>query len=201
MWVLKLGGSLYHGTALARWVDAIASCDDPPVVVPGGGLFADQVRDAQQRWRFPDSHAHAMALLAMEQMGLLLCGLNPRLIACADSASIQAARARGNTAVWMPSRTVLADKSINEDWTITSDSLALWLASELDVAGVVLVKSADLPETEAPIATMQGLGVLDEAFARFESHLSCTVKLVHSAYDGALEQLLLGQAGCRLTRA
>ncbi len=36
------------------------------VIVSGGGPFADQVRDAQKRWKFNDQQAHQIALHAMD---------------------------------------------------------------------------------------------------------------------------------------
>lgn len=198
MWVLKLGGSLYHGAELPRWVNAIASSDDPPVVVPGGGPFADHVRDAQRRWGISDKHAHAMALLAMEQMGRLLCGLHPRLVACGDVASIRAALACGQVAVWMPSRAVLAQPSITADWTVTSDSLSLCLGDDLGARSVVLIKSAELPDGPVSVGAMQRRGIVDAAFERFAQRLDGMIMLVHCGYDGSLSQLSGGGAGCRL---
>ena len=57
-------------------VDALSYClniieqnaKDKVVIVPGGGLFADQVRVTQKLWQFNDQVAHQMALLAMQQM-------------------------------------------------------------------------------------------------------------------------------------
>ena len=63
MWVVKLGGSLAYSPELPHWLSALAHTD--AVIVPGGGPFADTVRDAQQIWRFDDATAHAMALLAI----------------------------------------------------------------------------------------------------------------------------------------
>src|SRR5437763_974004 len=73
--VIKLGGSHAFAPHLAHWLDAIGHCAGRIVVVPGGGPFADAVRDAQPRMGFDDSAAHRMALLAMEQYGCALASL------------------------------------------------------------------------------------------------------------------------------
>src|SRR4051795_8041241 len=83
--VVKLGGSHAFCEHLAPWVAAIAGCAGDVVVVPGGGPFADAVRDAQPKIGFDDDAAHHMALLAMEQYGCALASLNGTLV-CADSA-------------------------------------------------------------------------------------------------------------------
>ena len=195
MWVVKLGGSLYGAACLEDWVARLADAPAPMVVVPGGGPFADQVRAAQQRWRFDDWHAHAMALLAMEQMGLLLCSLNNLLVPCSSVASIRAALADGHVAVWMPSRHVLAQSGLTADWSVTSDSLALWLARDLAARGVLMVKSVDLPDGAATVAQLQRQGVVDDGFARFAQRLRCPVRLVHRSYRGALFRVLGAHTG------
>lgn len=201
MWVLKLGGSLYGSDELARWARALVPQGLPLVVVPGGGPFADRVRAAQRRWEIDDLHAHAMALLAMEQMGLLLCSLDQRLVPCDSSDSIRVAAHNGQVAVWMPTRQVLAQRAIVADWTVTSDSLALWLARDLDAKGVALIKSADLPAGTVSIVAMQRQGIVDQGLMHFAQRLACSIKLVHRSFSGSLRELFEGTAGCRLTLA
>src|SRR5947209_141724 len=73
--IVKLGGSLARERQFARWIEALRRCKSGVIVVPGGGPFADCVRDAQGYMRLSDAAAHRMALLAMEQYA----------IACASS--------------------------------------------------------------------------------------------------------------------
>ncbi|MCK5871864.1 MAG: uridylate kinase, partial [Methylococcales bacterium] len=54
------------------------------VIVAGGGLFADHVRQTQKKWCFNETIAHEMAILAMQQMALLFKGLQPTF-QCIDS--------------------------------------------------------------------------------------------------------------------
>ena len=76
MIVVKLGGSLFDYSKLSEWLKILSEEGAGKVViVPGGGPFADQVRDAQKRWKFNDQQAHKMALHAMDQFGIMLCGI------------------------------------------------------------------------------------------------------------------------------
>src|SRR5882724_3145846 len=120
--VVKLGGSHAFSEHLAGWVAAIAACAGDVVVVPGGGPFADAVRDAQPRIGFDDDAAHHMALLAMEQYGCALASLNRALVPADSLAAIQQALAAEKVPVWMPARMALAAKDIPAAWEITSDS-------------------------------------------------------------------------------
>ncbi|MBV8535260.1 MAG: aspartate kinase, partial [Alphaproteobacteria bacterium] len=92
--VVKLGGSLANAGTLRSWLGVVREngagrC----VVVPGGGAFADAVRDTQQRVGFSDRAAHVMALLAMEQYAALLADFEPALRPCASIGEITAALA------------------------------------------------------------------------------------------------------------
>ena len=49
MWVVKIGGSLLGSPELERWLEVVAKHGDGKIIiVPGGGLFANAVRDAQK---------------------------------------------------------------------------------------------------------------------------------------------------------
>src|SRR5882757_2791061 len=89
--VVKLGGSHAFSRHLAGWVEAIAACAGDVVVVPGGGPFADAVRDAQPKIGFGDEAAHHMALLAMEQYGCALASLKNALVLADSLDAIQRA--------------------------------------------------------------------------------------------------------------
>jgi hypothetical protein len=167
MWVVKLGGSLQSGgPALRRWLSVLADAGAfRVVIVPGGGRFADAVRDAQREWRFDDAAAHAMALLAMDQYGRMLCGIEPRLHFCRDPADLPGMAASGRVPVWLPAAAIGADPTVPPGWDITSDSLALWLAGHVGADNLALVKSVRLPEYRRTPEWLGESGRVDSGFA------------------------------------
>lgn len=153
MWVVKLGGSLLGAPELVRWLETLVKFSDGKVViVPGGGLFADAVREAQQLTHMRDALAHQLALLAMDQYGLLLTGLTPALVTASSELEISERGWQHRAIVWLPSKMVLADDTIPKNWEITSDSLSAWLANKLGAEQLILVKSKPLQayQTHAP---------------------------------------------------
>lgn len=165
MRVIKLGGSLMQGPWLRPWLNA-ACCTPGAVIVPGGGLFADAVRQAQEFWEFHETVAHRMALLAMDQFGLMLAAMDERLGLVSKAAMIPQLIDQGRVPVWLPS-TELADghSDIQETWDFTSDSLSLWLAATLGADELILVKSADLPGGSSPcIRQLADTGIVDGRF-------------------------------------
>jgi len=138
---------------LANWLETLVKFSDGKVViVPGGGLFANAVREAQQITNMSDALAHQLALLAMDQYGLLLTGLNPALVTARSELEISERGWQHRAIVWLPSKMVLADDTIPKNWEITSDSLSAWLANKLGAEQLILVKSKPLLayQTNAP---------------------------------------------------
>ena len=159
--VVKLGGSLAYSDRLTAWLAAIAAGRPPVVVVAGGGPFADQVRAAQARIGFDDAAAHRMALLAMAQFAWALAGLSPRLRPAGSLAAIADLRSRGLVPVWDPVPMAGAAEDIPQSWSVTSDSLAVWLAGRLGARAVIFVKRApDVPRAPSAAALAKA-GILD----------------------------------------
>jgi aspartokinase-like uncharacterized kinase len=145
MWVIKLGGSLLGAPELAHWLELLVKFGDGKVViVPGGGLFANSVREAQQISNASDEVAHQLALLAMDQFGILLASMNPGLVTASCELELAERGWQHRGIVWLPSKMVLADASIPQNWQVTSDSLSAWLANKLGAEQLILVKSKSL---------------------------------------------------------
>lgn len=103
MWVIKLGGSLLSSGNLKEWLSIIVEHGAGKLtIVPGGGIFADQVREAQQKWQFDDKTAHQMALLAMEQYAHLLHFYAPDLSFTDSIEGIEKAVSLNQVPVWLP---------------------------------------------------------------------------------------------------
>jgi len=170
MWVVKIGGSLAYAAELPAWLATLALHGRGRVVnVPGGGPFADLVRRAQAHQGYADTTAHAMALLAMAQYGLMMAGIEGRLVAAAGLSQIREVLAAGRVPVWIPGPD--GAPGVRASWEVSSDSLALWVAGQMGATDLALVKSrAPNPGVHrAPDLCTQGF--LDAAF---HGALACT---------------------------
>lgn len=191
MWIVKLGGSLFDSEQLRSWLKLLSDAGSL-VVVPGGGPFADQVRQAQHAWEFDDATAHIMALLAMEQFGSMLCGLQPGLAAAASLAQIDEVLQRGETPVWMPSAMVLAEPGIEHGWGVTSDSLAAWLGGQLGADKLLLVKSIALYGKSRPAKELAVRGVIDARFGEYLQQSGMHAWVMAKADHGRFEEVRQG---------
>ncbi len=190
MWVVKLGGSLGENETLRHWLKIIARFGQGRVViVPGGGRFADQVREAQKRWRFSENIAHAMAVLAMHQFGWLLQGLEPGLQLAQGIESVRRILGQQQACIWLPALGELERAGIPASWEVTSDSLSAWLAGRLEAARLCLVKSA--PQVRRiNITDLVASGVIDSHFLRFASSsvpMECWHWSQHDAFARRLQ--------------
>ncbi|MET7242592.1 uridylate kinase [Methylobacterium sp. EM32] len=164
--VVKIGGSLAADRVrLRRLLGGLADgAEGPAVIVPGGGALADAVRATQAALGFPDPLAHRLALDAMAGMARIFAALEPRLVVTQDPGGSLAA---GRMPAWDPSA-LGGHPEIPESWDVTSDSLALWLATRLAARTCLLVKSADPPPGAGP-ADLARTGLVDAAFPGFAS--------------------------------
>ena len=113
VWVVKVGGSLLGSPELERWLGLFAKFSDGNIIlVPGGGVFADAVRDAQKVSKISEACAHRLAVLAMDQFGLILANMNSDLAVARTEMEIDERTWQHRCIVWLPSQRVLADDSI-----------------------------------------------------------------------------------------
>lgn len=195
MWVVKLGGSLSEQapetSSLRDWLAMLGQAGAGRVViVPGGGPFADAVRQAQARWRFGDLAAHNMAVLAMAQTAHLLCDLNPALQRCDREDELVSAVHGGATAVWSPIGLQRDCADDDTNWDVSSDSIALGLARRLGAARLVVVKSCAV-DASASLAQLGASGVVDRRFATLAAGAPLRIDVVGPARLAEIRAALL----------
>ena len=183
--VVKVGGSLLAGGSLPSLLTTLGELARTYrlVVVPGGGPFADAVREACSRHDLGASAAHWMAVLAMDQHAHLLAGLRPTARLTTGPDEIAKVQAEGLLPVLSPFRWLQAVDPLPHGWHVTSDSIAAWVAARLSARRLVLLKSLEgVPGTngdilaEAPLRSLALAGIVDEHFAQaVEPGLECWV--------------------------
>ncbi|MEO8716367.1 MAG: aspartate/glutamate/uridylate kinase [Acetobacteraceae bacterium] len=174
--VVKLGGSYARSPLLHDWLRAIGRDVGRVVVVPGGGTFADAVREAQSPMGFDDRTAHDMGLLAMAQYGRALVGIGEGFVLADTLAAIEDALTSARVPVWSPWPMLRGHPDIPASWDVTSDSLALWLARAIGAARLVLVKRRAMPPGTPP-ARLVADGIVDPAFPRFRDAFAGAVEI------------------------
>jgi probable H4MPT-linked C1 transfer pathway protein len=141
--VLKIGGGML-GTpgdleAVCAWLDRQAG--RRALLVPGGGPFADAVREMDARQRLSPDAAHWMAIRAMDVFAEQVASRLTRGVVVETPDEIRAAIRQGRVPVLAPSRWLRATDPLPHGWVVTSDSIAAWVAGEVGAARLILVKA------------------------------------------------------------
>jgi len=156
--VIKIGGGLLKTTALDVVLDVIRDVarERHVLIVPGGGPFANAVRDVDRRMHLTDDAAHWMAILAMDQYAHLIASRLPGAVVVHHSEAIAAVLDEGQVPVIAPSDWLREVDPLPHSWDVTSDSIAAWIAGQVRASSLVLVKP---PHAE-------GTDLVDAQFAR-----------------------------------
>lgn len=146
--VIKIGGGLAaEPGALDRVCAAVrvAAGHHRVLVVPGGGVFADAVREFAGGFGLSADAAHWMAILGMDQYAHALADRIPGSLLVDEPGGIVEAVQLGQVAILAPYRWMRSADVLPHSWQATSDSIAAFVAGALDAARLILIKPAAAP--------------------------------------------------------
>jgi aspartokinase-like uncharacterized kinase len=144
--IVKVGGSLALYPEKLRALCAKLSEISKKhrlIVVPGGGEFADVVRDLDKRFNLSCETSHRMAILGMDQYGFLLSELIHNSSIVNQLENLQKVLDSPKLPVFLPSNLLLSEDPLENSWDVTSDSIAVYIAGRLQVRKVLLVTDVD----------------------------------------------------------
>ena len=187
--VVKIGGGvLAHAAHLDAALAAIGAAgrERRLLIVPGGGPFADAVREVDRRIRLSDAAAHWMALLAMDQYAHLVASRLAGSVLVTKRHEIAAALDAPvrQIPVLAPYRWLREADPLPRTWMVTSDSIAAWVAGAVGARRIVLVKP--------PGAADPGGGDLVDAYFSRTLPAHVTSVIVPADHLDALQSALRG---------
>ena len=143
--IVKVGGGLLSRAGAFELVTgALATLKGRRLlVVPGGGPFAQAVRELVRRVKVGEDAAHWMAVLGMDQYAHALTERTPGAVLVQDLPEIGAVLARGGVPVLAPYRWLQEADPLPHSWSATSDSVAAWIAGAVGAKRIVLIKPAN----------------------------------------------------------
>jgi len=210
--VIKIGGSLVEDPAVLKTLcDRLGEIAKKHriTVVPGGSKFADVVREFDQQYALSPEISHRMAILGMDQFGLLLSQIIPNsctTYVLTDAKQLSQIRV---VPIFLPSRLMFQDDQLEHSWDVTSDSIAAFVAGRLHADKVILVTNVDgiftsdpKKHPDAELINKLSASELLKATQRtsvdqflpkllLETRVDCYV--VNGAYPRRIEAILAGQ--------
>src|SRR5690606_16435967 len=135
------------------------------------------------------------------QYGLLISSMAPQISPVLDARHVRQTLQRGGVALWMPLSLMRDIPDDLSDSTISSDSIAAWLATHLNAERLILVKTQPF-FSNVNVAQHIRDGVLDEGFRMYADKLACPVTLLHKSELSRFHLMLLnGTSSDLLDRA
>lgn len=178
--VVKVGGSLFD--RVTSLIEVFREVGRPVLIVPGGGKFTDLVR----RLAVSDTAGHWMAIAGMEQFGWYISShgvpATPVLALPAE------------TTVLLPYCALRRIDPLPHSWSITSDTIAAWVAKELS-ADLLLLKSVDgIRHHRRLLSRVEDPGItpdeVDPAFIRFVFEHGLVARVVNGRHPDRVRQAL-----------
>lgn len=150
--VLKVGGSLAEDpnslASLCQKLSDLAKVHRI-AIVPGGGEFADTVREFDKTYKLSNVVAHKLAILAMDQYGLFLSDIAPNSYSSYALEEISNS-AKGMLPIFLPSKLMFREDPLEHSWDVTSDTITAYIAGLLHAEKLVLVTDVDGIFSEDP---------------------------------------------------
>jgi aspartokinase-like uncharacterized kinase len=170
--VLKIGGSLaVYPEKLKKLCTKLSKLSEKNfiVIVPGGGEFADTVRTVDARFFLSSQIAHRMAILGMDQYGLLLSNLTVNSLVADSLDAAKRALTSGKMPILLSSKLLFQDIVLENSWEVTSDAISVYIAHLLSASKIILVSDVDGimcgdPKIDSNAALIKKIS-LDELFA------------------------------------
>ena len=154
--LIKVGGSLLDWSKLPDRLNQFVEsrrASEPgfrPVLLCGGGPFADLIRRLDRTHHLGDFAAHRLAIQAMDLASTVLLCLLPAAFGVDRLDALDEETEPGDIPLLVPSLTVqeLEDEHplpLPPSWDVTSDTIAAWVAERIHARSLILLKSASLP--------------------------------------------------------
>lgn len=159
-WTVKIGGSLFphHAKKLLKKL-----LGEEIIIIPGGGEFADKIREYNNKIGFSDTANHEAAILSMDIMGILLADLIKGAEATHTIKDARKIKKDGKIPILLPSRILHYIDPLKHSWKVTSDSIAFYISKLIDTK-LLIATDVDGIYTTKP--TKKGAKLINEITAK-----------------------------------
>ena len=171
---IKIGGSLLDNNKLSYFLKLVVQQKKKCVLIPGGGVFADTVRQQQQKLKFDDLTAHNLSVLSMLKVGHILKSKISKYCEIIKNTSQLSHSKKCNVFIWNPEQEIYNEKNIHTNWKMTSDTIALKVSKKINSNVLIIVKSCEIPSDKTnlhpfvlnkkKVRELSKIKILDKAF-------------------------------------
>lgn len=140
VYVVKIGGSLTNNAV--NLLENLKKLGEKVVIIPGGGNFANVVRNIHENEKINDISAHKLATMCTDITGTYFSEISG--IKTADNL-FDAKRILQNESIViiLPSNIILSTDELPCSWEVTSDSFAAYIAKLLNSKTLIIATDVD----------------------------------------------------------
>ncbi|MHA2141690.1 MAG: amino acid kinase family protein [Candidatus Thorarchaeota archaeon] len=143
--VIKIGGSMMNHPYMLRQIlkrISVIAEQSSVLVVPGGGFFANQIRDLHTRSYLSNSGAHWLAIKCMDLYGSIMSDIQPSLSIYSGADAFDK-WAGGESFIIQSYELLKSYDRLPHSWDVTGDSIALWMGMQGNADAVIILKSVN----------------------------------------------------------
>jgi aspartokinase-like uncharacterized kinase len=111
------------------------------ILIPGGGSLANFIRNVYSELKFTEELGHWMGVISMNYNGIELGKKFPEVDIIEDINTLR--KLHKSLCIFLPYRFLKEIDRLPHSWDVTSDSITLFLAKELDIPHSFLIKDID----------------------------------------------------------
>ena len=137
---IKIGGSLLDNKKLTHSLKLIVKQKKRCVLIPGGGVFADTVRQQQRKLKFDNLTAHNLSILSMLQVGYILQSKITNCCEIISNVDQLSYSKNHNVYIWNPEQEICRKENVQTNWDMTSDTIALKVSKQINSNILIIVK-------------------------------------------------------------
>ncbi|NHK30317.1 MAG: hypothetical protein FK730_03125 [Asgard group archaeon] len=147
--LIKVGGSISEKDSfeqlriLGQTLNEIYLQHKDIIILGGGGIFAETIRQLQKEMHFSDETAHWMAIYGMEQYALILKEIIPQSHLIDVFQLEKQQKEMENLPILKISNFMKKTSNLEHTWNATSDAIACEVAFYLNLKKIIFVKDVD----------------------------------------------------------
>ena len=135
--VVKIGGSLFPDYA-DKLCECLTQSEEKIVLVNGGGLLANALRDINRNFNYSDDVNHWNAIRCMDIIGNCIADKNDFIEVIYDLDEIENVHKNNKIPLILTYDLLKKEDPLEHSWDVTSDSIACWIAYKINAKLLIL---------------------------------------------------------------
>ena len=135
--VVKIGGSLFP-----EYTEELCECltksEEKIVLVNGGGLLANNIREFNKSFPFSDDVNHWNAIKCMDIIGHFIADENKNIVPITSLEEIEKVHNTHKIPLILTYELMRKEDPLKHSWNVTSDSIACWIANRINAKLLIL---------------------------------------------------------------